>query len=198
MPLDPRIDAFIAQAAPFAQPMLERIRAAVHAACPAVEETLKWHVPAYLHHGILCMTPAFKAHFALIFWHAAMRTQLRAEFTKETLLHWRKLTDLKDLPSKSVLTRLFKQAAKINATSLQPARPAAKAKEPTIPPDLQSALHKNKPAQAAFQAFPPSHRREYVRYIEEAKRPETRARRIAQSIQQIAEKKGRNWKYETK
>ena len=61
---DKRIDAYIAKAAPFARPILTHLRGVVHTACPDVEETLKWGAPAYMHHGILCITAAFTAHCA--------------------------------------------------------------------------------------------------------------------------------------
>src|SRR5258705_11063971 len=64
MPKDPRVDAYIAKSADFAKPILTRIRAAVHKGDPAVSETIKWGVPAYVDdRGILCMTPAFKQHW---------------------------------------------------------------------------------------------------------------------------------------
>jgi hypothetical protein len=47
MATDPRVDAYIARVKPFAQPILNRIRAAVHAGCPDVTETIKWSVPAF-------------------------------------------------------------------------------------------------------------------------------------------------------
>ena len=69
MPKDPRVDAYIAKARDFAAPILKRIRAAVHNGHPAVRETIKWGVPAYVdERGIVCMTAAFKNHCAWVFW----------------------------------------------------------------------------------------------------------------------------------
>jgi uncharacterized protein YdhG (YjbR/CyaY superfamily) len=42
---DPRVDAYIRNAAPFAQPILTTIRDTVHASCPDVEEAMKWSFP---------------------------------------------------------------------------------------------------------------------------------------------------------
>jgi uncharacterized protein YdeI (YjbR/CyaY-like superfamily) len=50
----------------------------------------------------------------------------------------------------------------------------------------------------AIEAFAPSHRREYIEWIVEAKREETRAKRVAQAIEWLREGKSRNWKYETR
>ena len=65
-----------------------------------------------------------------------------------------------------------------------------------IPPEFAAALSANPAARAALEGFSPSHRREYVEWISEAKRPETRDKRIAQAIEWLADGKKRNWKYE--
>ena len=66
---DPRIDAYIAKSAPFARPILTKLRAAVHEACPEAEETIKWRMPFFLTDGkILCFMAAFKAHAGFGFW----------------------------------------------------------------------------------------------------------------------------------
>jgi uncharacterized protein YdeI (YjbR/CyaY-like superfamily) len=61
---------------------------------------------------------------------------------------------------------------------------------------FQAALRKNAKAGAVFAAFSPSAKREYVEWIAEAKRPETRDKRIATAVEWIAEGKQRNWKYQ--
>ncbi len=103
---DPRVDAYIATAADFAKPILTSIRDAVHAACPDVEEDMKWRSPAFMYKGILCGMTAF-----------------------------------------------------------------------------------------TFDKFPPSHKREYVEWITDAKREETRTRRLQTAVRQIAEGKPQHWKY---
>ena len=61
---DPRVDEYIEKSAPFARPILRRIRDVVHTGCPEVEETMKWSFPHFMHHGILCSMASFKAHCA--------------------------------------------------------------------------------------------------------------------------------------
>jgi uncharacterized protein YdeI (YjbR/CyaY-like superfamily) len=65
-----------------------------------------------------------------------------------------------------------------------------------VPAYFTAALKKNKKAAAAFEGFPPSHKRDYLEWITEAKTEETRDRRMAQAIEWISEGKARNWKYE--
>ena len=64
---DPRIDAYIAKAAPFAQPILSHLRDIVHAACPEVVETVKWGMPYFTWNGNLCHMAAFTQHCAFGF-----------------------------------------------------------------------------------------------------------------------------------
>jgi hypothetical protein len=70
--IDPRIDAYIAKAPDFAQPILAHLRAAIHAACPDVEETMEWSRPHFEHKGLLCGMSAFKAHCGFGFCKGAL------------------------------------------------------------------------------------------------------------------------------
>ena len=188
---DPRVDAYIAKAPDFAKPILERVRDAVHAAVPDVEETMKWSTPFFDYKGPLCMVAAFKAHCRFGFWKGSLVTGRTSGEKIE------KITTVDDLPSKKELIALVKIAAQLNEDGVKPVRPAKKAatKPVKTPDDLAAALKKNKKANAAFEKFPPSHRREYIDWITSAKADETRKRRLDQAIEWMAEGKPRNWKY---
>ena len=194
---DQRVDAYIAQAADFAKPVLNRIRKLVHAACPDVTETIKWHTPFYEHKGILLATPAFKKHCALIFWKGRLIFRgIPAKENPTTAL--RRITSASDLPSDEVLTDCIRTAVKLNEAGLKNptrARPKAK-KELPVPDYFLAALKKNKKALAAFEGFSPSCRREYIEWITEAKREETRTRRLETAVKWIAQGKSQSWKYQ--
>jgi uncharacterized protein YdeI (YjbR/CyaY-like superfamily) len=64
------------------------------------------------------------------------------------------------------------------------------------PAEFAAAIKRNKKAAAVFAAFSPSSKREYVEWIADAKRPETRDKRIATAVEWIAAGKQRNWKYQ--
>ena len=187
-----RVDAYIAKSADFAKPILQHIRKLVHAACPQVEESIKWSAPFYLHKGILLATPAFKRHCALIFW----KSKLILDNDQKKKL--RRLTSASELPGDKILTGYILKAVEANESGVKsPVRSKPKAKAKLVVPDyFLAALKQKKKVLAAFEAFPPSHQREYVQWIVEAKREETRARRMQAAIKQIAEGKSRNWKYE--
>lgn len=196
MAFDPRIDDYIQSAAAFAQPMLVHIRDAVHQACPQVEETIKWGMPTFMHAGgILCGMAAFKQHVSFGYWkHALVVGDGSAQ---EGMGSYGKMASLKDLPPKKTLLAHIRKAAKLNEDGVKaPAQRKGAKPPPQAPDDLVAALRKNKAAQATYEAFPPSCKREYVEWITEAKREETRAKRLAQAVEWMAEGKRRNWKYE--
>lgn len=194
---DPRIDAYIADSAAFAKPILKELRSIVHEACPEVEETMKWSFPHFMYEGILCSMASFKEHCAFGFWRGKEIVPDGAERNAEGMGHLGRITSLDDLPPRATIAGWVKKAAELNASgSKRPAKPRAKTVAPVeVPPSLAAALGKNRKAQAAFDAFSPSHRREYVEWITEAKREETREKRIAQALEWLAEGKPRNWKY---
>ena len=194
---DPRIDAYIARSAEFARPILERLRQTVHTACPGAEETLKWSAPSFLYAGgILCGMAAFKQHVSFGFWKHAL--VVGEEAPREGMGSFGKMTLLQDLPPRKELIALIKKAMKLNEQGVKTAgvRKSSTPKPPPVAPvDLADALKKNRQAKATFDAFPPSHQREYIEWINEAKRDETRQKRLAHTIEWLAAGKPRNWKY---
>jgi uncharacterized protein YdeI (YjbR/CyaY-like superfamily) len=130
---NPKVDAYIAKAQPFAQPILSHVRELVHKACPDVEETIKWSMPFFELRGvILGHMAAFKQHCSIGFWGPEMKAIFREDGIESTV----------------------------------------------------------------FAAFSASCQREYTDWIVEAKRPETKEKRVAQAVEWIAEGKQRNWKYQ--
>jgi hypothetical protein len=196
---DPRVDAYIAKAKPFAQPILKRIRQAVHAGCPDVVETIKWSVPAFEYKGPMCGMAAFKAHCLMGFWKGALVKSMPKDRVTQSGGGWGRFESLDDLPDMKLLVRMVKEAAALNDAGIKVPR-AAKAAKAALkaPAYMLAAIKKNKKAQAAYAAFSPSHQREYIEWITGAKSDETRDRRLATAVEWMAEGKGRNWKYERK
>ncbi|MGH8105420.1 MAG: YdeI/OmpD-associated family protein [Arenimonas sp.] len=194
---DQRIDAYIEKSAEFARPILEHLRAVVHEACPDVEETMKWSFPHFMYHGILCSMASFKQHCAFGFWKAKQMGEL-SDKPETAMGDFGRITKLKDLPGKTELKRLIKQAMALNTEPAPAAAPKPKrvAKPELIAPEaFLKALAKHKKAKATFDNFSPSHRREYIEWILEAKREETAKKRIEASIKMLGEGKPRHWKY---
>src|SRR5215212_9087436 len=155
---DPRIDAYIRNARPFAQPILRHLRSLVHRGCPDVTEDLKWNSPSFIYAGkILCGMAAFKEHCTFGFWHQAMEKELGAHARGgDAMGLLGRITSLADLPDDRTMLGYIKRAAQLQASG-SPARPAPKAKPPAkVPADLSAALKKNKAAAATFENFSPS------------------------------------------
>ncbi len=193
---DPRVDAYIARKAEFARPILEHLREAVHAACPEAEETLKWSSPAFMYKGqMLAHMAAFKAHAAFGFWRGSLVTGEENE-RQSAMGQFGRLTSVDDLPKPEALAELIRKAMTLTDAGVKAPRNKTAKAPAEAPDDLQAALRENASATATFESFSPSCRREYVEWVTEAKRPETRAKRIAQAVEWMAEGKKRNWKYE--
>jgi len=194
---DPRVDAYIAQSAQFARPVLTDLRNVVHAGCPKVEETFKWSFPHFVHHGILCSMASFKGHCAFGFWKGGLLGIGTGAKGEEAMGQFGRITSLADLPSERRLIGLVKKAAALNEQGVRkpgPAKPRV-ARALKVPADLAAALRKSTKAQETFDAFSPSNKRDYVEWIAEARGAATRARRLATAIEWMAEGKVRNWKY---
>jgi hypothetical protein len=194
---DPRVDAYIAQSADFARPILTHLRDVVHAACPEVEETIKWNFPHFLYKGMLCSMASFKEHCTFGFWKGALVVGGGDGDAEQAMGQFGRITGRLDLPAKKVLTGYIKTAMKLNEDGVKaPGRTRPKtAPEVVVPDDLASALGSNPQARTAFEKLSPSHKREYIEWITEAKTQPTRTRRLATAIQWMAEGKSRNWKY---
>jgi uncharacterized protein YdeI (YjbR/CyaY-like superfamily) len=195
---DPRVDAYIAQAAPFAQPLLAALREGVHSAHPGIEESIKWRMPFFTYGGHpLANMAAFKAHATFGFWQGDQVTGSAG--SGEAMGQFGRLTCAADLPAKAQLKAMVRQAIALieaGAPSRRTGR-SAEPKPPTEVPDfLREALNRHPQAGANFDAFPPGQQREYVEWLTEAKRVETRDKRLAQAVEWLAEGKRRNWKYE--
>ena len=198
---DPRIDAYIKKAAPFAQPILAHLREIVHGACPEVEETMKWSFPHFMYEGMLAGMASFKEHATFGFWKGGLIIDKDTSRSTEAMGQFGRITSLADLPPKAIIAGYVKQAMVLNEQGIK----VPKAKQKTAPrkplpvPDaLTVALRKNAAARRHFDAFVPSARFEYVEWITEARTTATRDRRVATTVAQLAKGQQRHWKYQAK
>ncbi|MCX6928778.1 MAG: YdeI/OmpD-associated family protein [Verrucomicrobia bacterium] len=194
---DPRVDAYIAKSAGFAQPILNHLRELVHRGCPEVEETLKWSMPSFVYKGLLCGMAAFKQHATFGFWKHELVFGKTGE--KEGMGQFGRITSLKDLPAQKVLLGYIRKAVALNEAGIK--APASTRPKPgekralAVPQYLVAALKKNKTAQANFENFSYSHKKEYVEWLTGAKREDTRQKRLQTALAWISEGKLQNWKY---
>ncbi len=193
MSRDPRIDAYIAGAQPFARPILEQVRQRVHAVVPEAEETLKWSMPSFTLNGkILLGMAAFKAHATVGFWRGQ---ELGIERRADAMGQLGRLTSVADLPAN--LDDLIRQAAELTKTAPAPRKAKHAPKPaPAMHPEFAAALASAPKAKAAFDGFPPSAQRDYLEWISEAKQDSTRQKRIATAVEWLSDGKRRHWRYQ--
>ena len=203
---NPEVDAYIAASPEFARPVLERLREIIRAAAPQLREELKWRVPHFVGNGIVVGMAAFKAHVSFGFWRSKEMEDPEGLFAgapKASMCNI-KAVKVSDLPSKRVLTAYVRQAVSLDAMTAASGgakgrtakrRAPGKRPPPEVPDDLLAALKRVKKALATYQGFTPSKQREYVEWVTEAKRPETRERRIGQAVEWMARGKSRHWKH---
>jgi hypothetical protein len=191
---DPRVDAYIAKSADFAKPILLHLRKLVHRACPAVVETMKWSAPQFEYKGMMCGMASFKGHCAFGFWKGNL--VLDGKGTRDAMGHFGRITSLDDLPPDKVIVGYVKKAAKLNEEGITVARtPTTARKALPMPADFAGVLKKHAAAGQTFENFSPSHKREYIEWITEAKTDATRKKRLATAVEWLSEGKVRNWKY---
>lgn len=201
MKANPGVDAYIRKAAPYARPILKKFRALFHRACPDIEETMKWSFPHFEYRGIVGSMAAFTQHATFGFWKASLMNDPYGLLGSagETAMGRAKFTDVSELPPDMILLEYIREAVALNKQGVKVEKPKREKKpEAEVPADLRAALKKNKKALDIFEAFSPSHRREYVEWISEAKQETTRKNRVAQAVEWIAAGKSRHWKYQRK
>lgn len=189
---DPRINAYIKKAQPFARPILKHLQQVVHRACPNVEETIKWRMPFFEFNGPLCMMAAFKAHCVFGFWKGEL---LFGKENQGAMGHFGRITSMSDLPSDKQLAGYIRKATELNARGIQKKRTPRGTQKISAPLDLKAALAKNAKARKTFDNFSYSHKNEYVKWITGAKRDETRKKRLKLAVEWLAQGKPQNWRY---
>lgn len=201
MTTDPRIDAYIEKAQPFAKPILTHLRKLVHKASPYVTETIKWGAPFFEYKGLIGGMAAFKQHCAFNF----MKRQLMKDVeifdsnNRDAKGHLGKITSLEDLPDDDVMISYLKEAIQLNEDEKKPDKKTTAAKqEMSIPDEIKTALQQNKKASDFFAGLPPSHKKEYIVWITGAKTEATRSKRFSTMMEWLAEGRRRDWQSQLK
>ena len=198
---DSRVDAYIAKAAPFAQPILKHLRQLVHSVSPLLTEAMKWGFPFFDYNGPVCQMASFKQHMGFGFWKQKQLNDPGKLIKEEdgTAGSFGKITSLNELPADEILIDFIKQAMELNKPeNKKPAVKKATAPKAAIemPVDFADLLAANPKAQEVYDKFSPSHKREYLEWIVDAKSDATRQKRMETAVEQIVEGKSRHWKYQ--
>ena len=195
MAANAKVDAYLKKAPEYAKPICKKLRTLIRKADKRLEETVKWGAPTYEHNGLVCSFHAFKNYVGFWFHKGALLKDSKKKLLPGVTAHTMK--NIKIASPKEIDERAFaalvKEATNLNAKGVKVK--VTKKKPPPPPPDLKRALAKNKKAKAIYEKFPPSHKREYVEWILEAKKRETREKRVKETVNLCARGKSKNWKY---
>lgn len=198
--VDKRVDAYIAKSADFAKPILAHVRAVVHSADKDIDEDIKWGMPWFTYKGkLVAYMASFKAHAGFGFYRGALVVGKGKEIGG-AMGGFGRLSSIKDLPSKRELVAYVKKAVALSVAASvgKKATTRATKPEPKAPPALARALKADPVAAERWKAFAPSHRREYIAWVLDAKQDATRERRITTTIAWVRDGKPQNWRYEAK
>ncbi len=191
------VQGCIAAAPNATRPIFIALRALVREAAPELCEVIKWSQPCYEGRGLVCGVSAFKAHASVMFFKASQLSD------PDKLLHRGrddssgcsvKVASLDEIP-KAALTRLIREAVKLDAAVVTKPAPRNRRPELPMPEELATALRQAPKAAAYFEMLPPSCRREYIEWISSAKREETRERRLESAIAMLMEGRRMNEQY---
>ena len=144
---------------------------------------------------LLCGMSAFKAHCAFSFWER----EGASEGQGGAMGDFGRIETMSDLPSARRAAQADQGQRGTAAGRRGPreqAQPRTPGQQLDMPADFAAALAKVKAARQHYDAFAASKQRDYLEWVLEAKREETRAKRVAQAVEWLAEGKSRNWKYE--
>lgn len=181
-----KIEAYFAQAPAFAQPICEKIREAIAAADPELKPSWKWNSPVYEKEGpgMVCGLGIFKKHVSLSFFQGALLPEpngFSALSQDSKGMRSFKFTEAGQLPEAELVSY-------IRAAANLPKGAVAKTAERdvvVVPDDLKQVLEENG-LRETFEKLAYTHRKEYVRWINEAKRPETRTSRLTKTAEKVA------------
>jgi uncharacterized protein YdeI (YjbR/CyaY-like superfamily) len=199
--LNPKFDEYIAGSADFAKPILIYLREIIHDVCPEVEEIIKWGIPHFDYKDdMMCILAAYKNHCSFSLYKAELMSDKKIiESVKagEKMGYMDKIKSLSDLPEKKTLVAYIKEAMVLNETGIKKVKPITeKPKIIEVPDYFSERLEANPSAKEIFDSKAPSFRKDYLVWITDAKTEATRQKRIDQSLEWIAEGKGRFWQYE--
>jgi len=198
---NPQFDEYIEKSADFAKPIMEYLRQIIHETCPEVEEIIKWGNPHFDYKDdMMCILAGYKNHCSFSLYKAELMSDTKIiESVKagQKMGYMDKIKSLSDLPAREILVAYIEEAMVLNENGVKKAKPVSeKPKVIEVPDYFSEKLATNPLAKKIFESKSSSFRKDYLVWITDAKTETTRQKRMEQSLEWIAEGKGRFWQYE--
>jgi uncharacterized protein YdeI (YjbR/CyaY-like superfamily) len=193
-------ESYYSEAAPFAQPILLYLKNLILRQIPESNIEIKWNFPCFtLDNKMICSMAAHKQHCSFSFWNAEGMTdphQVLYPIGSTGMGQLGKIKSLEDLPSEEILIDLIDEAKKLHLSDYKKKK-IENSKELIleIPEALTNALHSNPECWQQFKSMSISCQKEYIQWIIDAKKEETKLNRIQKAIEMIRLGRDKNWKY---
>jgi len=180
----------------FSRPMAEQLTDWVLTWEPDLTEAIKWNNLCFIGRKLVCGISACQKHLSLVFFRGTELPDPAKLFNEggenNTNIRSIRLTTLEGL-NREALRRLLHVAVELDADPMVPPVPKVKRKPWPMPEFFKKALaqKRNRAAAEAFKKFAPTYQREYLVWLTMAKLPETRTKRLAETLKALAA--GRKW-----
>ncbi len=178
------------------RPELEKLRDVLRST--GLEETIKWGGPCYTHDGRNVVgIGGFKSYFGLWFFQGALLDDekghlINAQEGKTRAMRQWRMHSAKDIRPAIIRKYVRECVDKLDAgEEIRPVRD----RPVVVPTELKHAFARRKKAATAFGRLRPGLQREYANYVAEAKREDTRQRRVEKILPMIEAGKGLNDRY---
>jgi hypothetical protein len=188
-----KIDRYIAKLPDFSREICTRLRELIHKADERIVEDWKWG-PNFNKDGMICGFGAFKEHVSFAFFKGAVMSARHKLFNygfDNASNRSVKFTSADEIDEEKLM-EYIREAVELNEKGIEPEPPK---RDLIIPKILTDTLEKHPEALKTFEGFPYSHKKEYVEWFTEAKREETKERRLKKMVEMLKEGKGLNDKY---
>jgi len=175
----------------FSKPMAEQLTEWVLTWEPDLRESIKWNMLCFSGRKLICGISACQKHLGLAFFRGTELPDPAKLFNEggenNTNIRSIRLTSLEEM-NRNALRALLRAAVELDADPAVPAVPKVKRKPWPMPDYFKKALaeKQNRAAADAFRKFAPTYQREYIVWLTMAKRPETRASRLKETLAALA------------
>jgi uncharacterized protein YdeI (YjbR/CyaY-like superfamily) len=184
-PIAKDVDDYVANAPECTRPILVKLRRIFRRASPKLQEAIKWGVPCYVYKGPVAGFAAYKQHVSWGLWKSRLVNDPDALLDRRGIVMGGKIANVSEIPPGSKLVGLIKQVIALNEAGIKNPKPP----DPKVPADFAAAMKNSASAANHYAAFTPARKWQYVNWITQAKRPQTRAKRIQTAVERISEGK---------
>ena len=199
MQVTEQINLYIAGRPEWQCKLLVRLRQLIHSTDTDITEAWRWNSPHFDHNGIMIGLVAHKNFVSVWFHKGALLKDPKGILEKVAKGDVKGMRAYKlkegDGINEAAFVDLIAQSIRNDQDGAKPSDAKPARKKLVVPPDLENVLQNDEQALGHWNKFTYTKKKEYVEWITDAAKEETRKRRIAQAFQMIREGEGKEDKY---